>query len=326
MDEIFADVEQMLDRGALLPIASKPEAESSDWMDAALAPFEADDNDIESQPDALEPSRPSLDLGALAVVSKVSPRQLTLGEAEVDADILLDIARTEEEPQRQDSQSLDKLLIAIILATIACTAGFWFFVRSKVPQANPAVEAPSSTETLQAKQDAEFLDYVRRAVERIDRMSESEVASGSPSPTILERVYVLQPPAASLPTTPTSPRITTVPIPSSPPVMASPDMPPVAVAPVPQPQVAQPQAAQPQVDPSVAAIPNIAPSPTHVLIGLLELGDRSAALFEIDGTPQRIQVGERIGSSGWMLVSIANQEAIVRRNGEVRSIYIGQQF
>jgi hypothetical protein len=56
------------------------------------------------------------------------------------------------------------------------------------------------------------------------------------------------------------------------------------------------------------------------------LGDRSAALFEINGNTQRINVGEAIGASGWALVSVANQEAVVRRNGEVRSVYVGQKF
>jgi Tfp pilus assembly protein PilP len=61
-------------------------------------------------------------------------------------------------------------------------------------------------------------------------------------------------------------------------------------------------------------------------VGLLELGNRSAALFEINGITQRINIGETIGTSGWTLVSVANQEAVVRRNGEVRSVYVGQKF
>ena len=49
-------------------------------------------------------------------------------------------------------------------------------------------------------------------------------------------------------------------------------------------------------------------------------------LFEIDGVARRIYVGENIGSSGWTLVKVVNQEAVVRRNGEVRSVFVGQQF
>jgi Tfp pilus assembly protein PilP len=63
-----------------------------------------------------------------------------------------------------------------------------------------------------------------------------------------------------------------------------------------------------------------------VLVGVLEQGDRSAALFEVNTIVQRIRLGESIGSSGWTLVEVRAGEAIVRRNGEVRSIYVGQQF
>jgi Tfp pilus assembly protein PilP len=64
----------------------------------------------------------------------------------------------------------------------------------------------------------------------------------------------------------------------------------------------------------------------HVLVGVLELGDRSAALFDINGVSQRVYIGERIGNAGWTLVSVSSQEVVIRRNGEVRSIYIGQSF
>ena len=67
-------------------------------------------------------------------------------------------------------------------------------------------------------------------------------------------------------------------------------------------------------------------SPINTLVGILELGERSAALFEIDGVARRIYVGENIGGSGWTLVNVANQEAVIRRNGEVRSVFVGQQF
>ncbi|NMG06611.1 hypothetical protein [Brasilonema sp. UFV-L1] len=59
---------------------------------------------------------------------------------------------------------------------------------------------------------------------------------------------------------------------------------------------------------------------------LLELGNKSAALFKVNGVTQRVELGEVIGSSGWTLVEFANGKAIIRRNGEVRSIYTGQTF
>ena len=65
---------------------------------------------------------------------------------------------------------------------------------------------------------------------------------------------------------------------------------------------------------------------THTLAGLLELGEKSAALFEFEGVTRRVHIGEGIGASGWTLVDVANGEAIVRRNGEVRSIFAGQRL
>jgi hypothetical protein len=67
-------------------------------------------------------------------------------------------------------------------------------------------------------------------------------------------------------------------------------------------------------------------TPSHTLEGLLELGNKSAALFQVDGVSRRVNIGESIGSSGWTLVEVNNGEAIVRRNGEVRSIYTGQKL
>ena len=50
-------------------------------------------------------------------------------------------------------------------------------------------------------------------------------------------------------------------------------------------------------------------APTHTLEGLLELGDKSAALFKVDGVTRRIDIGESIGSSGWTLVEVSKGEA-----------------
>jgi hypothetical protein len=49
-------------------------------------------------------------------------------------------------------------------------------------------------------------------------------------------------------------------------------------------------------------------------------------LFEIDGVTQRVAVGETIGDSGWTLVKVENQQAVVRRNGVVQSLYVGGRF
>jgi hypothetical protein len=97
---------------------------------------------------------------------------------------------------------------------------------------------------------------------------------------------------------------------------------PAATAPAqkaPPPPVASQQAFM-----ATSPVASVAPAPTHTLEGLLELGSKSAALFKVDGVTRRVDVGEGIGSSGWTLVDVSNAKAVVRRNGEVRSIFAGQ--
>jgi hypothetical protein len=75
-----------------------------------------------------------------------------------------------------------------------------------------------------------------------------------------------------------------------------------------------------------AAVQTAFAPPSHELQGVLDLPGKSAALFKIDGATRRIDVGEGIGASGWTLVEVTRDEAVVRRNGEVRSIFAGQKF
>lgn len=254
--------------------------------------------------------------------AKLSPRPSILERAETPEE-LADLAKlmaevTKETAPSNPTRSFDKLLLSLIAASVVATGGLWFYFRDRF-QPSPAVAvAPPAAEQLQHQKNQEFLSYVGRSLDRIEQDAKAKreaaaiAATGtSPSPaanpsTVLERVYI---PVYQMP-----PAGTTLP---SPPVS------------LPRPALSQPAPAAAAASPTAPTVsaPNIAAaSAKHVLLGVLELGDRSAALFEIDGTPERVQMGEAIGNSGWTLVSIQNQEAIVRRNGEVRSIYVGQQF
>ncbi|NEP55041.1 MAG: hypothetical protein F6K65_42180 [Moorea sp. SIO3C2] len=142
---------------------------------------------------------------------------------------------------------------------------------------------------------------------------------------IPQRVYipVYQPPNSSgtaLPSVPvqsnpdTAPNVTSTPLPTPPaPVALAPAAPP-AVAPAPA----------PAPTPSAPVLSDL--SHDHVLVGLLQLGDRSEAMFDFSDGTHRVKVGEQIGNSGWSLVSVEPNEAVIRRNDDVRSIYIGQSF
>jgi hypothetical protein len=62
----------------------------------------------------------------------------------------------------------------------------------------------------------------------------------------------------------------------------------------------------------------------YTLVGAMELGDRSAALFELNGITQRYRLGESIGSSGWILAEISQGQIVLHRGGEMRSVVLGE--
>ncbi|BAZ37284.1 hypothetical protein NIES4101_32050 [Calothrix sp. NIES-4101] len=124
---------------------------------------------------------------------------------------------------------------------------------------------------------------------------------------------------------PTIPSLKPISLQNKPITLSQPKAPTITIAPF--------RAVPPKMPTATAVAPKqqqvaVAPmnTPAHTLEGLLELGDKSAALFKINGVTRRVEIGENIGTSGWTLVDVANGEAIVRRNGEVRSVYAGQNF
>lgn len=294
MDEVFDDVERLLDQAVQIPIEPIAATRTSALQMASVS-------------EGILPP-------------KLSPRELTLGEAEPDADLILETLE-ESALSRRASQSFDKLLLMVVGTSVVVTGVLWLIFQNSIlqnkvqqflpwslsankPQQTAPIAAAPTTDEIKQQQNNNFLSYVERSLDRLDRVAEankqvavldrsaSPTPTTAPAPTVLERVYI--------------------------PVY----QPPQGLNPAPQPALAPTAPASSPSSPTVAA----ANTETHVLIGIMELGSRSAALFEINGTPQRIQVGEAIGSSGWTLVSIRNQEAVVRQNGNVRSIYVGQKF
>lgn len=75
--------------------------------------------------------------------------------------------------------------------------------------------------------------------------------------------------------------------------------------------------------PSVSASP--VASPSHTLVGVMEFGDRSAALIDVNHVVQRIRIGE-LTPDGWKLTKVIDQKAVLQRGGKLRSIYVGQKF
>ena len=150
--------------------------------------------------------------------------------------------------------------------------------------------------------------------------------SVSPLPSVPIQSSVDSPPdvvSTPLPTPPT-PAATSSESASSP-AASSPS--PIVSTPTPSPTPAPTPVPAPVSPAPISSSPIVSDlSHEHVLVGLLQLGDRSVAMFDFSEGTHRVRVGEQIGNSGWSLVSVSQNEAVIRRNGDVRSIYIGQSF
>lgn len=255
-------------------------------------------------------------------------------------------------PRRRWQKRCWRLLFGLGLISLVAGVGVWSRplenrqrVRAWLAAIAPSPAPPTATPTPPANPDAEFSRYLQRALAMIEQQPNSGstiaapavpnsinlapplvpplIPSLSPLPTspletpVGDRVYVpiyptSQSPAANPPTR--------VPLPAQ--IPAVPTVPQSVPLPANLPVLPTPTASA-----TTASSPSPATSATkYTLVGVLELGDRSTALFESNGVARRINIGESIGTSGWSLVEVNNQEAIIRRNGEVRSIYVGQSF
>ncbi len=356
MDELFSDIDRILEGGSKLPTEpAKPEYISLKPIvipQIAMSPIAVPPQELVQQP-STEPI-------TVTSVEPSEPRE----------------AQTASPRTARSGWSFEKILLAGGIASLIFTVIVLLISQQRLswPWSLNLTGSPSVPKSKLSEADAQFVSYMLRSLEVIDNKTKAKQqqspASGSsgttnqPSnsatgnrtlgsnqgPTVLERVYIPVPQPQqplALPAPPAAAR-PSIPAPSvaaaRPSIPAPPAARPAAPAPaaarpaVPTPAAARPSApVSPQSTASAptprsaaattsAATPPPAPAANHTLVGLLELGDRSAALFEINGNTQRINVGEAIGASGWALVSVANQEAVVRRNGEVRSVYVGQKF
>lgn len=201
------------------------------------------------------------------------------------------------------------LLLSTGLSLLGLVGFFWMHQRQSALQVAGGPAANPTAAMSQA--DAEFLQYLQRSLEVIGKKAEQVKASGQVASQVTPGDMPLLPPLGLSPAGAGGPVnvIERIYIPYQ-----------TAGTPSTLPQA---PSAPPAAAPTATVV---TPGVVHVLVGVLELGDRSAALFEINGVSQRVYIGEAIGSAGWSLVSISRDDVRIRRNGEVRSIYIGQQF
>ena len=65
-------------------------------------------------------------------------------------------------------------------------------------------------------------------------------------------------------------------------------------------------------------------APLPVLTGVMQSpGGRSSAIFQINNASVSAEIGESLGSSGWTLASVGASSAVIRNNGQERTLSVG---
>ena len=248
------------------------------------------------------------------------------------------------------SHHFDKWLLAGGIFYL-CGVSLWLGQQNRLTfsslwgQASPSITLKSSPSAA----DRQFISYLQQSLKVIEQSplphsQSSPVVSPSvsnpatlptltiqsarpaplppiaPVPRVVEKYYYPVYPSVTTP----EPRVTVLQQRVSS-AIAPPYAPP-QVATKPQP----PRPPLPKMPPSLAIAPNISPlvtgKATYSLVGVLESGDRSSALFNWNGLTQRVQIGEPLGASGWVLKSVNSQKAILSRQGKTRYLEVGQRF
>jgi len=290
--------------------ASLVEMNASQLMDELFAEFEQDLNEFSPPaPGGFSPSAWD-DTDAPLSVDYYPLEAVNTGTG-------LGSGSTSQAVQSQQPPLPGNTLLLPGIATAAVALLLWIGSQQQ-PRAIAPLAAPLADSSDSATNRA-FAAYMQRSLARINKNIQAQAISAeAPAPqTVTLPALTLPKPANPKP----SPKVVTerVYIPYQPP----------------QPQVTQPQrpltakrqaAALPSPATATTASANALPTASQTLVGVLELGDRSAALVGADGTTRQVQVGETLGPGGWSLVKVANQQAIIQRQGELRSIYVGQKF
>jgi hypothetical protein len=308
MDEIFGGVERALegDTEALKTLGDGP-------VDT---------------PEAADPAMAAVDFSPAGLPALAAPVGMPFNGVTLPSDLAATDELTPPTPVKQrwwQRWTVNGLLLGAAGLSLAATLALWWaYQRQTTAPAVNTAPAPAP-EAVAVNGDAEFLEYLRRSLSVIAQDAETSTVAGAgdiPNVPVALNGGIGLPPIGGGPAL-GSANVPGVPggVPGQINVIERVYIPYQTgqVATVPSGAAVSPSTAAPAAPGATVAV-------THTLVGVLELGDRSAALFEINGVPQRVYIGERIGSSGWSLVSVSDGEVVVRRNGEVRSIYIGQRF
>jgi hypothetical protein len=241
------------------------------------------------------------------------------------------------------NQHFDKILFGVGLIYLIAVSG-WLSSQNRLgwPWGNNAQSEISPEKVALSKDESQFITYLQKSLEKLRQSNSSpkessQIAIAPPqSPTSKILPLPIQIPPSQIPVAPTTPTvIERIYVPVYPPQSSqssqssqSPPQPTLTTkTPLPNPPQPLPIPVPPKISPKKVFIPPLVANKTsYTLVGLLESGDRSSALFTENGLTQRIQVGERVGSSNWSLTGVENQKAILSDQGKTRYLEVGQKF
>ena len=207
-----------------------------------------------------------------------------------------------------------------VIFVIACVYLGWV-VAWLISQKN----APVSQNGTISQEEQKFIAYLQSSLAIIDRQGQTSSPDPDPdpqnNPSPVARVP--PPPPANLPVNNTPQIIERIYVP----VYPQPPKTTAKIVPVPPPNPdisAPPLPAAPEVKPPVAVLIPTNNQVKNTLVGVMDLGDRSTALFDNKGITTRISPGEFV--NGWTLVEVGNQQVILSRNGQTKVLEVGQSF
>lgn len=236
------------------------------------------------------------------------------------------------EPQQIPSRLFDRLVAIAACTSVIFAASIWIFrygladiVQPRTAELPPTISQPDP-DTVQ------FAEEVKQSFIAISKKEKEKTLTASnpaQTPAIIN---------GQLPGTISNPQLASafqpiyVPV-YQPPTPANPvglmpgpaNATPSSVNLVPAP-VAQVPANNNSNNAPVSQAAVVASAPTTTLVGILDIGDRSSAMFEMNGSVQSVLVGERVAGNGWTLSRITQQEAILKRGNETKTLYVGQKF
>lgn len=240
-----------------------------------------------------------------------------------------------DSPSRDRLQSvpLDKILLGIGMSYLGWVI-LWLSGHLSLPGTMTAEKKVPAQGEISAR-DRAFITYLQQSLKKIDR---NQTAHSQPNPPLAIASY----PQATTPTLIQPSLLATRIIPPSP---IAPSTAAISVTPAQQPLKSHspsrsflPPPAPPKVTLSPASSTHPLPPPAeplttlsatatnHNLVGLLEAGEQSTVLVTFNGMTRRFTIGETLGNSGWRLISVSDQKAIISRNGMTRSLDVGQKF